>query len=429
MNNTRVKKITFRVFVSIFAALILVVIFSIFGFLFCLAFGAVSAILWFFFKGHDAKTKSIVCLSHVFVFLLIFLAMKFWLSESPKTERENKESSVLSLSNHTDNTRKELEDIIGKKVAEVIIKNASDYLDAVKKPEDISGMVENVSKEVSAIFVDLKKLEKTISSESSLEKKKVMDLPINEKSPLYIRLTILALLALIPGVIASLIKWLSPGLASSKSKLIWIGYAIGVLAAVVWLFAMPDISKEPRGVIFGKEIGFFDLPNSVLPLKTMALGVFVLFLGITSIFFGKKNSTLFGLGLVTVVIAMILFLSPLAEKRIKETWHNPPNLSDIRIPEIKFGNSEKKVNGLSSVSNFNEWITVVDVALSPNSWTEWFDSRVYKKWRFFNDQEIKIEIKNEGVISADSDENVNLGPNKVVRFSGNGNLLIKALPW
>jgi len=97
--------------------------------------------------------------------------------------------------------------------------------------------------------------------------------------------------------------------------------------------------------------------------------------------------------------------------------------SRVGVPEGKTSSSSL---GLTPVESYDGWVTVMDTELSPDRWTEWFDSKKYAKWRAWYADDVEAEV---GGKTKRVSPNENFGPNKTVRFRGSGHLTIKALPW
>ncbi len=259
-------------------------------------------------------------------------------------------------------------------------------------------------------------------------------------SPVWYRLAFLAAGLLIIGLVSSWFytRMKNAGKEIVSSKLVPVGFVLFLISVCAWLFPM-DISKEPGGTVFGREISLFGLPTSGLPLKLAVLGAALMALGmLVAAVPQKKKSLVKGLGLAAAALAVIMFLFPSLSVKATDIYHKGIKIEKIQIPVPvpSFSRSaeamEKKTSpGLAPVENYNGWVTVMDVELSPTEWTGWFDSTRFHKWKWINvsERKLDVEVKGEESPRINFGGHLDVGSNKIVRFRGNGRVIVKALPW
>ena len=109
---------------------------------------------------------------------------------------------------------------------------------------------------------------------------------------------------------------------------------------------------------------------------------------------------------------------PVWQKIVSTPYPRPGNISQ---KAIGFAPGELEIP-----QNWDGWVTVIDEELSPDEWTKEFDSTRFFKWRVWH-CDIQAEIKGLGIKEVRF--GYNYGPNKKIRWRGNGHLKVMVLPW
>ncbi len=132
-------------------------------------------------------------------------------------------------------------------------------------------------------------------------------------------------------------------------------------------------------------------------------------------------------------------LQPVTEEVVvksREVYHQGISFKlkeiEIPVPALSFSQkaegAERKTSlGLAPVENYNGWVTVMDVELSPDRWTEPFYSLKYAKWKAYHQDGIEVEIDGREIKKVNLE--TKLGRVSKIRFKGNGHLILEALPW